>query len=191
MGVGPLVTVATGEASRDDFGASLAGAGDVNRDGLDDLLIGAPLADSKGQVDSGATLILFSFQGGVYVPGPRARGAGPGVLFGSSVAAYADTNGNGTMDYVVGAPRDIGTLGRTGTITIFQTVPMVGAPSDLGFRLEGLIDGELYGTSVALNGLESCGHPAGYHSQFAWINPADYRYFTNRRRAYRQSSCRL
>jgi hypothetical protein len=58
-----------GEKTGDQFGYSLDGAGDVNGDGLDDLIAGAPLADfrtatqaspgSPDSVDEGAAFVLY------------------------------------------------------------------------------------------------------------------------------------
>ena len=48
-----------GAQSGDRSGTSLSAAGDLDRDGLGDLLIGAPQADIEGQVDSGAGYLLY------------------------------------------------------------------------------------------------------------------------------------
>jgi hypothetical protein len=45
--------VINGEATVDQSGASVSSAGDVNGDGLADLIIGAPGGDSPGFVNSG------------------------------------------------------------------------------------------------------------------------------------------
>ncbi len=50
----------TGEASEDTAGVSVNGAGDVDADGYDDVLIGAPGNDEGGD-DAGA---LYPFYGG-------------------------------------------------------------------------------------------------------------------------------
>ena len=51
----------TGEAAGDSFGASLAGAGDVNDDGFEDLIVGGPFTDvgSSGNADRGAAYVVF------------------------------------------------------------------------------------------------------------------------------------
>src|SRR5690349_9996249 len=46
----------SGEAPNDVAGTSLAGAGDVNGDGFDDILIGAP---AKGAADTGAAYVVL------------------------------------------------------------------------------------------------------------------------------------
>jgi len=48
-----------GEAAGDSAGISVSGAGDVNGDGLADLIIGAPGASLNGRIDAGAAYIVF------------------------------------------------------------------------------------------------------------------------------------
>ena len=50
--------VIKGIDSDDRSGDSVSGAGDVNGDGIDDLIVGAPYADMNGS-DSGASYVVF------------------------------------------------------------------------------------------------------------------------------------
>ncbi|HXV58518.1 MAG TPA: integrin alpha, partial [Gaiellaceae bacterium] len=54
---GELLHTFTGFAAGDFFGSAVAGAGDVDRDGRADILVGAELADERGQ-DSGAAYVF-------------------------------------------------------------------------------------------------------------------------------------
>lgn len=102
----------TGAASGDAAGYSVSRAGDVNGDGLADLIVGARLADA-GALDSGAAYVVFGKAGGFApqlalgaldgVNGFRIAGAGIGDLAGESVAAAGDFNGDGFDDLIVGA----------------------------------------------------------------------------------------
>ena len=94
--------VLNGEASGDRFGTSVEGCGDVNGDGWDDLVVGAPRNDIAGY-SSGRVYIYFGGpqlddQPDVYLDGPR-----EGALAGYAVAGAGDVNGGG-RDIVVGAP---------------------------------------------------------------------------------------
>jgi hypothetical protein len=53
-----------GEARNDQSGSSVASAGDVNGDGIDDLIIGAYRADPNGSY-SGASYVVFGKAGGL------------------------------------------------------------------------------------------------------------------------------
>ena len=104
-GQGSLVWTFNGAAPSDDLGASVAGVGDVNGDGVPDLLVGAPsLGTGYAKVFSGVTeTVLFTF-----------LGSG-----GSSVANAGDVNGDGFSDPIVGAPEAPGGLALTGQARVF------------------------------------------------------------------------
>jgi len=93
---------------RQDFahrGASIASAGDVNADGLPDVVIGADLFDS-GEEDEGLVTVHFGHPGFVVdrTAAWAVDGGQPFCAFGSSVASAGDVNGDGFADVVVGAP---------------------------------------------------------------------------------------
>ena len=93
-----------GEAAGDNTGTSLAGLGDLDGDGADDIAIGAPGADHAG-AEAGATWVLYGpFAGRIDITtGERVeRAAGDGV--GSSLSAAGDVDGDGTPDLIVGGP---------------------------------------------------------------------------------------
>lgn len=57
--------IINGINSGDALGDSISGAGDVNKDGFDDLIIGAQYADTDGGVNSGAAYVLFGSNSGI------------------------------------------------------------------------------------------------------------------------------
>jgi hypothetical protein len=95
----------------DRFGSAVASIGDLNRDGVTDLAVGAP-GDDDGGTDRGAVWILFlNDQGKVrqYQKISDSSGGfggklGDGDQFGSSVASIGDIDGDGIDDLAVGAP---------------------------------------------------------------------------------------
>jgi hypothetical protein len=102
-----------GEASGDQAGRSVAGAGDVNGDGQPDLLIGAYLNSSKGLVNNGAAYVLFGpFDGAARdlaaigepaTAGFKILGEAWSDFAALSVSAAGDVNGDGLADVLVGA----------------------------------------------------------------------------------------
>ncbi|MCP4596860.1 DUF4214 domain-containing protein [Neptuniibacter sp.] len=98
---------------RDHSGSSVSSAGDINSDGFDDILIGAPSADSNGG-SAGDTYVVFGkgsdWDGSLDLSeldgwdGFKFIGATDWDLSGTSVSLAGDTNGDGIHDILIGAP---------------------------------------------------------------------------------------
>jgi Ca2+-binding RTX toxin-like protein len=99
----------------DRSGASVSSAGDVNGDGIADILINAPRADPGGQNDAGETYLVFG-SNNIGSSGSLAlsdlngnngfllNGIDSNDLSGASVSNAGDVNGDGISDILIGEP---------------------------------------------------------------------------------------
>jgi hypothetical protein len=85
------------------FGYSVATAGDVNGDGYDDVIVGAPYYSIDGDSVGGAFVFHGSAAGLSSTPDWTAHSDQVLANFGNSVATSGDVNGDGYDDVIVGA----------------------------------------------------------------------------------------
>jgi uncharacterized delta-60 repeat protein/CSLREA domain-containing protein len=99
----------------DEFGAAVAGLGDLDGDGINDIAVGAPYDDDGSGADRGAVYVLFLNRDGTVKRWSKLSGTSGGItgdpldagdLFGSAVAGLGDFDGDGVNDLLVGAPAD-------------------------------------------------------------------------------------
>ena len=104
----------------DGFGADLASAGDINRDGFDDFLIGAP-GDAYLETPGRAYLFYGSPSGPGLVPGWIGQDGTLSSRFGAAVASAGDFNADGYPDIAIGAPNYYlgGSYGIVGRLALY------------------------------------------------------------------------
>ena len=159
----PTGFVIMGDAPNDRAGSSVSSAGDVNGDGYDDLIIGAPLNDSGG-ADAGAAYVIFGKPGGFGTidlsnlgsAGFKIQGDAAGDEAGYSVAGAGDVNHDGYADVIIGAiSNDTGRMdaGRAyvifGKAAGFGTVDLTNLSPTQGFIIQGAAAADFAGWSVS------------------------------------------
>ena len=154
-----------------DFsGFSVSAAGDVNGDGLADLIVGAFTADPNEYTNAGESYLVFGKDdttavnlsavaaglGGGFVINGIGPG-GPGDLSGVSVSGAGDVNGDGRADLIVGAhhadPADNSNAGESYVVfgkddTTAVDLSAVAAGTG-GFVINGIALGDYSGVSVS------------------------------------------
>ncbi len=141
-------------------GSSVSSAGDVNGDGFDDLIIGAPGADLNG-ILSGSSYVVFGKASGLEAAfdltrlngtdGFRLDGAVAYDASGYTVSGAGDINGDGFDDLIIGAPGE-----RDVSYVVFGKASGFGATLNLsnlngsnGFRVDGIAEYDATGVSVS------------------------------------------
>lgn len=159
-----FIGVDAGEGS----GSAIALGGDMNSDGLGDLLIGADNARPGGVVGAGRSYVVFGrapepwplqFELSELVPDTGFSVVG-GFLDGSgaAIASAGDIDGDGFDDLAVGAP--LGSLATGSAYIVFgredpwpaASVDLAELPTDVAMRFYGFGQSEHAGRALALLG---------------------------------------
>jgi len=150
---GPSTTAnwsAIGDQAEACFGYELASAGDVNNDGFDDLLVGAPLYDDQYS-DEGTVYLYYGSNAGLNSSPDRIFYGGQAYAeLGISLSA-GDFDNDEFSDIVLGAPGFSNLLPNEGQVQVYLG-SSAGPSTDADWTLEGDQDGARYGSSVAAAG---------------------------------------
>jgi hypothetical protein len=131
-----------GTAAESSLGASIASAGDVDGDGLADVLIGAPHASPGGIAGAGSAMIFSGVSGALLM---QFDGAAAGDALGTSVASAGDLNGDGLAEVILGAAlASPSGINEAGSVLVFD-----GATQALMFQFDGDSAQAHMGQSVA------------------------------------------
>jgi hypothetical protein len=161
-----------GAAAFDSSGIAVAGAGDINGDGLADVIVGARRAAPPSGSNAGSSYVVFGRSSGFAATinlgtlngttGFRLDGVAADDLSALSVAAAGDVNGDGRDDLIIGAAgADPGGVSGAGSSYVlygrsspaFTAVVSLGSlTGSNGFRIDGVLLGDGSGNDVAAAG---------------------------------------
>ena len=110
---GSLLHAVAGDKAFDKLGFAVAFVGDIDGDGVADVAAGAPFHDVVAS-NAGQVLVLSGATGAVLL---ELQGQAAGERFGSALAGAGDIDGDGTPDFIVGAP-GAGTTWEAGRVTV-------------------------------------------------------------------------
>ncbi len=139
--------VLSGDQDGDRYGRAVAWAGDVNHDGYDDFLVGAP--DANGPAGHAGLVQLFLGRYGVFPETPDAvyYGAVSGDEFGFAVSTAGDVDGDGYDDFLVGAPGNDQAGVGAGKVYLFFGASSLPSGPDKSWT--GDLPGARFGASLA------------------------------------------
>ena len=158
-----------GAAAGEDSGRAVEGAGDVNGDGRDDLIIGALTASANGRAGSGSAYVVYGSgnqatldlaTGLSAARGFRIDGALPSDNLGQSVAGAGDVNNDGYDDVIVGAAfADNNARTSSGSSYVIYGAPTqtsidlaAAVPASRGFQIDGAAPTDESGGEVSSAG---------------------------------------
>ena len=167
----PLTTgfMITGDAFFDQLGNSVHTAGDINNDGYDDIIVGAPCKTGEqgaayviygGDKSTMSNIALSSTILNPTSTGFTITGNAGSNLFGSPVSTAGDVNNDGYDDIIIGASKKNSYQGAAyviyggekSTMTNIALSTQVLNPLTTGFMITGNAAGDYFGLSVSTAG---------------------------------------
>ena len=137
-----------GETSTDEAGYSVASAGDVDGDGRDDIIIGAPENIEAGQWRGKAYVMLASEFTAAAPGSPESTfelaeasysflplGSPDLSYTGTSVASAGDVDGDGLADVLIGGPLDWDGGGNAGKTSLMMGADLMASPPGTTFAI--------------------------------------------------------
>ncbi|MFK5956713.1 MAG: integrin alpha [Planctomycetota bacterium] len=142
-----------GAFAGDAMGSAVAGVGDVNGDGFDDIAVGALSADPNGVTDAGS---VFIYSGATGAQLYRFDGTNVSDRLGLSVDGAGDADGDGFSDFLIGDwSADPNFLLNAGSASVYS-----GATGAEIFHFDGTTSGDFLGRAVAAAGdIDGDGRP--------------------------------
>ncbi len=132
--------VLDGDTSNDQFGYSVKNAGDIDGDGVGDILVGSPFVSTNG-INSGLVRVFSGATGQVLY---SIMGDAAGDEFGMAISAAGDVNGDSFDDFIVGAHFDDNNGSNSGTARVYS-----GQDGSIIHTITGDNAGDQFGISVA------------------------------------------
>lgn len=156
-----------GVAGGDAAGQFVGNAGDLNGDGFDDLLIGAPISDVPKN-DTGYAYVVFGKNSGFNASmelssldgsnGFRLQFNAADQLLGWVASSAGDVNGDSINDIIIGAPigeRSYVIFGKTAEFD--AAFDLAGLDGSNGFLIEGPVVGAFSGNGVGAGDINGDG----------------------------------
>ncbi|NQU47758.1 MAG: VCBS repeat-containing protein [Planctomycetes bacterium] len=142
---GSLLHLLAGNSDGAAFGASVAGAGDLNGDGFADIVVGATHSNWGAILVAGT---VFAYSGKDATLLHEWHGSTPYEYFGNSVSGVGDLNGDGYTDVMIGSrSADPGGLNSAGSAFVYS-----GSTGAILYEWSGESADALFGWQVASAG---------------------------------------